>query len=150
VDHLLAKGLRCISVLDISGAALERAQERLGEGAHRVTWIEADVTGEWSVSPVDIWHDRAVFHFLTDAEDRARYIAHLRQFVKPNGAVIVATFSLEGPERCSGLPVRRYDAAGLAAEFGRAFRLVESVADAHKTPSGTVQAFSYNRLVYEP
>jgi hypothetical protein len=111
-----------------------------------VRWIEADVTGAWTVPPVDIWHDRAVFHFLTEAEDRARYVAHLRTAVKARGTVIIATFALDGPTRCSGLPVCRYDAASLGAELGEGFTLTDTVADAHRTPSGKTQSFIYVRF----
>ena len=107
------------------------------------------MTDAWSVPPVDVWHDRAVLHFLTEAEDRARYMTHLRATVKPGGTVILATFALDGPERCSGLPVCRYDAAGLSAQLEAGFVLVETVPDAHRTPSGAVQSFSYNRFVRE-
>lgn len=147
VDHLVARGLRCVTVLDVSAAALARARARLGDRAHRVTWIEADVTGSWTARQVDIWHDRAAFHFLTEAEDRQRYVEHVRHLVKPGGTMIIGTFAPQGPERCSGLPVRRYDAAALRAELGEGFTLVETVTDAHRTPSGTVQPFSYSRFV---
>jgi hypothetical protein len=150
VDHLIARGLRCLTVLDVSGAALGLAQARLGAQAESVRWIEADVTGAWTLPPVDVWHDRAVFHFLTEAEDRARYMAHLRATVKPGGTVIMATFALDGPERCSGLPVCRYDAEGMSAQLEAGFVLVETVADAHRTPSGSVQSFNYSRFVREP
>jgi len=147
VDHLVSRGLPCVTVLDVSAAALARARARLGEHADRVRWIEADVTGPWTVSPVNIWHDRAVFHFLTEADDRVRYVAHVRDVVKPGGSVIIGTFAPDGPERCSGLPVCRYDAAGIGAELGEGFTLVETVADAHRTPTGAVQSFSYSRFV---
>jgi len=149
VDHLVARGLRCLTVLDVSGAALARAKARLAEQADVVRWIDADVTGPWTVPPVDIWHDRAVFHFLTDATDRARYMTHLRTALKSGGTVIMATFALDGPERCSDLPVCRYDARGLAAELGDGFTLRESVPEAHRTPSGQLQSFSYSRFVRE-
>jgi len=147
VDALVAQGVGCVTVLDVAAAALARARTRLGELADRVRWIEADVTGPWAAPQVDIWHDRAVFHFLTEAEDRMRYVAHLREAVKPGGTVIIATFAPDGPERCSGLPVCRYDEAGIAAELGRGFTPVETVAEAHGTPSGTVQSFNYSRFV---
>lgn len=147
VDHLVARGLRCVTVLDVSAASLARARARLGERADRVRWIDADVTGPWTVPQVDIWHDRAVFHFMTEAEDRMRYVAHLRDVLKPGGTVIIGTFAPDGPERCSGLPVCRYDAAGIGAELGEGFTLVETVLDAHHTPAGTVQSFSYSRFV---
>jgi SAM-dependent methyltransferase len=135
-------------VLDVSGAALERAKARLGAIQDRVTWIEADVTGEWNVPSVDIWHDRAVFHFLTDAEDRHRYVEHLRRAVKPGGAVVMATFALDGPERCSALPVVRYSPETLSAELGSEFQLLESSRELHRTPSGALQSFWYARFAH--
>jgi len=150
VDHLLSLGLRCVTVLDVSAPALARARARLGERADRVRWIEADVTGPWTVPEVNIWHDRAAFHFLTEADDRARYVAHVRDVVKYGGTVVIGTFAPDGPERCSGLPVCRYDAAGIGAELGRGFTLVETVADAHRTPTGAVQSWRYSRFVRHP
>jgi len=146
VDCLVERGLCGVTVLDISGAALARARARLGPKQTVVTWVEADVTGEWSVPPVDIWHDRAVFHFLTQPEDRARYLAHLRQTVKPGGAVIMAAFALDGPEKCSGLPVMRHSAETLGGELGTEFRLAETANEQHQTPFGTVQSFCYSRF----
>jgi SAM-dependent methyltransferase len=147
VDGLVARGLRCVTVLDVSATALARARARLGDRADRVRWIEADVAGPWTAPPVDMWHDRAVFHFLTEAEDRERYIAHLRDVVKRGGTVVIGAFAPDGPERCSGLPVCRYDAAGIGAELGEGFTLVETMTDAHRTPAGAVQAFSFSRFV---
>lgn len=147
VDALLARGLRCISVLDVSGAALAAARARLGEAGSIPTWIEADVTGEWSAPPMDIWHDRAVFHFLTESDDRAKYIAHLRAVLKAGGSAVIATFALDGPEKCSGLPVVRYSPTTLAAVLGEGFALVESTAYAHTTPWGATQAFQYSRFI---
>jgi hypothetical protein len=149
VDHLLARNLNCVTVLDVSRAALDRARARLGVQAAQASWIEADVTGSWSSPPMDIWHDRAVFHFLTDAADRSRYVAHLGEVVKPGGSVIIGTFALDGPERCSGLTVCRYDAPGIGAELGERFSLVEAVPESHRTPAGTVQKFNYGRFVHE-
>jgi SAM-dependent methyltransferase len=146
VDTLLEKGLSCLAVLDVSGAALERARARLGDAAASVVWIEADVVGDWDVHPMDIWHDRAVFHFLTVAEDRRRYVAHVRRILKPTGTIILATFALDGPETCSGLPVERHSAATLAAELGPGFRLVETVPRIHRTPWGATQSFQYSRF----
>jgi hypothetical protein len=134
-------------VLDVSGTALARARARLGEAAGRVTWIEADVTGDWSVPPVDAWHDRAVFHFLTDSRDRRAYIRRLDATLKRGGTAVIAAFALDGPERCSGLPVCRYSPATLAAELGPGLELVDSVTEAHRTPSGGVQSFMYARFV---
>jgi hypothetical protein len=149
VDALAARGLDCLAVLDVSGAALDRARERLGEKAGVPIWIEADVAGAWELKPMDIWHDRAVFHFLTDPEDRARYRAHLRQTLKVGGTAIVATFALDGPETCSGLPVMRYSPETLSRELGSGLRLVEAVAHAHSTPWGASQSFQYSRLLRE-
>lgn len=147
MDHLLARGLSCVAVLDISGAALARAQARLGVAQTRVAWIEADVTAEWSVPQVDIWHDRALFHFLVESDDRARYVARLKRAVRLGGSVIIATFGLDGPERCSGLPVQRYSAATLGAEIGPAFDLAQTAHERHRTPFGTEQSFCYSRFV---
>ena len=137
--------MRCVTVLDISGAALARARTRLGK-QHTVQWIEADVTGDWQrpAESVDIWHDRAVFHFLTDVEDRARYLTHLRQTVRLGGNVIIATFALDGPTKCSGLPVARYSAETLGAELGPGFTLADTVTEAHQTPAGVMQSFCYS------
>jgi len=143
IDYLLARGLNCLAVLDVSGAALERARARLGAHAAIPMWLEADVTGDWSSPPMDIWHDRAVFHFLTERQDRERYRAHLLQTLKPGGSAIVATFALDGPERCSGLPVVRYSRETLAAEMGPHLRLVEALPHAHTTPWGSAQSFLY-------
>lgn len=150
MDHLVSRGLRCVTVLDVSATAMARARVPLGEQADRLQWTEADVTGPWTASRIDIWHDRAVFHFLAEAEDRARYVAHMRDVVTCGGTVIIGTFAPDGPERCSGLPVCRYDAAGIGAELGEGFTLVETVADAHRTPTGAVQSFCYSRFVRNP
>lgn len=147
MDLLLDRGLTCVTVLDVSSAALARARTRLGPRATQVTWIDADVAGDWKVAPVDIWHDRAVFHFLTAAEQRDAYVAHLRRTLKVGGTAIIATFGLDGPTKCSGLPVERYDPPAIAALFGADFELVESVNDAHQTPTGGVQAFAFGRFV---
>jgi SAM-dependent methyltransferase len=146
VDVLAARGLDCLAVLDISGAALARARERLGAAAAVPIWIEADVTGAWTLKPMDIWHDRAAFHFLIDPEDRAAYRRQLLRTLKPGGAAIIATFALDGPERCSGLPVVRYSPDTLASELGDAFELIEHVPHVHTTPWGTTQSFQYSRL----
>jgi SAM-dependent methyltransferase len=146
VDFLLSRNVGCVCVLDISRAALDRAAARLGASAGRVQWIEGDVTGEWPVPAVDVWHDRAVFHFLTEDSSRQRYRARLHQAVAPGGSVIVATFALEGPEKCSGLPVMRYSPESLEAELGAGFRLMEAVRESHDTPFGTTQEFWYSRF----
>ncbi len=146
VDHLAARGLDCLAVLDVSGAALGRARARLGPSSRIPIWLEADVAGDWSLKPMDIWHDRAVFHFLTARDDRERYRTHMLQTLKPGGAVIVATFALDGPVMCSGLPVQRYSAAMVAAELGDDFELVEAVRHVHTTPWGSTQPFQYCRF----
>jgi ubiquinone/menaquinone biosynthesis C-methylase UbiE len=144
VDDLLANGYTDLSVLDLSAAALAAAQRRLGARAAKVQWIEADVTkADLPARRFDVWHDRAVFHFLTSAEDRAAYVQTVFRAVKPGGHVIVATFAEDGPNQCSGLPVMRYRADELHAEFGEAFSLLSHRKEAHHTPSGTVQQFVY-------
>ena len=147
MDHLLDRGLTCVAVLDVSSEALSRARTRLGARAAHVSWIEADVTGEWQASPVDIWHDRAVFHFLTTSAQRDAYLAHLQRTLKAGGTAIIATFGLEGPTKCSGLPVQRYDPSAIAALLGPDFTLVERLNDTHHTPAGGVQAFSFGRFI---
>ena len=147
VDALLARGLHCLAVLDISAAALDRARARLGAAAGTPLWIQADVTGEWTLTPIDIWHDRAVFHFLTEAGDRARYRRHLEATLNVGGHAIIATFAPEGPETCSGLKVARYSPETLAVELGNRFVLAESRRHSHSTPWGTAQAFQYSRFV---
>ena len=144
VDAVVAERLGRVTVLDISGAALARARERLGARAGEVTWIEADVTRvELPARAFDIWHDRAVFHFLTRAEDRARYAATAAAALRPGGTLVVATFAPEGPTHCSGLEVARYGPEGLARELGAAFVLRHGFADVHTTPGGAEQRFTY-------
>jgi SAM-dependent methyltransferase len=143
-DGLLDRGFRDLTVLDISSAALDLAALRLGWRASRVQWIEADVT-EWHPSRrFDVWHDRAVFHFLIDPADRAAYVARLKEALVGGGHAIIATFATDGPETCSGLPVRRYDAAGLATELGAEFTLVESRLHDHATPWNSSQRFQFS------
>jgi ubiquinone/menaquinone biosynthesis C-methylase UbiE len=144
VDDLLAEDFRNLTVLDISATALHIAQERLGNQAAKVTWLEADITRvALPPSSFDVWHDRAVFHFLTRPEDRERYREGVQVAVKPGGHVIVATFGREGPQRCSGLDVVRYSPEGLHEEFGPSFELVEHTEEVHHTPFGTEQQFVY-------
>jgi ubiquinone/menaquinone biosynthesis C-methylase UbiE len=144
VDDLLARGYGNLSVLDLSAAALSAAQDRLGADAKGVTWIEADITkAQLNVNAYDLWHDRAVFHFLTLPEDRLAYIQNAIRAVKPGGHVVVATFAEDGPSQCSGLPVVRYSASELNAAFGDSFALVRQGKEAHRTPFGTVQPFTY-------
>ena len=146
VDALAARGLDCLAVLDVSGAALERARTRMGPTARIPVWIAADVTGDWTLKPMDIWHDRAVFHFLTTPEDRAHYKRHLLDTLKPGGAAIVATFGPDGPEKCSGLPAQRYSPEQLVAELGPRFELRDARTHVHTTPWGSPQSFQYSRL----
>ncbi|MEO6975434.1 MAG: class I SAM-dependent methyltransferase [Gallionella sp.] len=144
VDDLLENGYANLSVLDLSAAALHTARSRLGTKADTVRWIEADVTGtNLPANYFDVWHDRAVFHFLTTAEEREAYVQTVFRSVKPGGHVIVATFADDGPDQCSGLPVMRYSADGLHDEFGEPFELLKHEKEAHHTPSGTVQQFVY-------
>lgn len=143
-DDLVAAGFRSVVVMDISLSALQLSRERLGPHAERVRWIQADVTAApFLPDAFDVWHDRAVFHFLTRAEDRAAYVETVRRAVRPGGSVIVATFGPEGPTRCSGLEVTRYSADELHAQFGKSFRLIEHAEEIHDTPSGTQQQFVY-------
>ncbi len=147
VDYLVGHGLDCVAVLDVSGAVLESAKARLGAAAESLVWIESPIEGEWSLKPMDIWHDRAVFHFLTDPDARTRYRAHLHDVLKPGGTAIIATFALDGPEKCSGLPVARYSPKSLAEELGSDLTLVESVEHTHTTPWRATQSFQYSRFV---
>ena len=144
VDDLIGGGYRNVTVMDISSTALEHTKARLGSASRDVTWLVADITH--AVLPAhsyDVWHDRAVFHFLKDPGQRLAYVRQVASAVKQGGHVIVGTFGLEGPDKCSGLEVMRYDADSLHAEFGSRFRLVESSKELHRTPFGTTQQFLY-------
>lgn len=144
VDELLASGYTDLTVMDLSGAALNVARSRLGEARARVHWIEGDVrTAPLDAARYAVWHDRAVFHFLTEPDDRSAYIAQVARAVRPGGYVLVATFAEDGPTRCSGLPVARYSAEGLHDVFGPSFTLVSSEHEEHETPTGTRQSFVY-------
>jgi len=144
VDDLLEAGRFDVSVLDLSAAALQLAQARLGSRAASVHWLEGDVTTAALPGQAwDIWHDRAVFHFLTEPQARAAYVRQVRRALRPGGHVVVAAFGPEGPLQCSGLPVVRYAPEALHAEFGAAFVLVEHATEAHRTPAGKVQQFVY-------
>ncbi len=144
VDDLLENGYTNLSVLDLSAAALDTARSRLGAKADNIRWIEADITrANLPAHHFDVWHDRAVFHFLTTPEQRVAYVQTVFDSVKPGGHVIVATFADDGPDQCSGLPVMRYRPDELHAEFGVAFALLSYEKEAHHTPSGTVQQFVY-------
>jgi trans-aconitate methyltransferase len=144
VDGLLERGFRRVTVLDISASALDLAALRLGRRASEAQWIVDDVTVWEPTRRFDIWHDRAAFHFLVEAADRAAYVARLSQALAPGGHAIIATFAADGPEKCSGLPVHRTDAAGLAKELGEGFTLIESRRDDHATPKNSSQRFQFS------
>ncbi len=146
VDYLLDAGYADITVLDIAETALGKARERLGERAGQVDWIVADLLAWRPRRHYDIWHDRAVFHFLTDAADRRRYVEVLKSAIAPGAHVIIATFAPDGPEKCSGLPVMRHSPESIAAELGAGFELEETADEHHMTPAGKVQHFNYARL----
>ena len=144
VDDLLAREYRNVSVLDVSSTALRVAKERLGARGNQINWLCGDVTTfGFSRHQFDVWHDRAVFHFLTESKDRTAYVRQVAHAVKPGGHVIVATFGPEGPTMCSGLDVVRYDANALHGEFGASFRLVKHFTELHQTPAGSNQQFIY-------
>jgi trans-aconitate methyltransferase len=149
VDMLAGLGYDNLTVLDISEAALAMARTRMGDRAEAVDWIVADVTTWEPTAKFDVWHDRAAFHFLTKEHDRTAYVSRLERALRPGGTAIIASFSPEGPERCSGLPVRRYDAASLGAVLGPGFRLVEARNQEHKTPWGSVQNFQFSSFVFD-
>lgn len=143
-DDLIAEGFVDLTVLDLSGSALEAAKVRLGSRAPMVRWVEADITKvKLPAHSFDVWHDRAVFHFLTNDADREAYVAQVTKSVQSGGHVIVASFAEDGPEQCSGLPVVRYSAKRLHGVFGPSFALVRHKRETHRTPFGTTQKFVY-------
>lgn len=143
VDALLERGL-AVTVLDLSPKALALSKERLGSRANDVTWLQGDVTRiALPANHYDLWHDRAVFHFLTEEADRARYIEAAASVLKRGGMAVIGTFALDGPTRCSGLDVVQYSPESLAAAFGPAFHLVHGISDVHLTPWGTEQRFTF-------
>lgn len=146
VDHLVESGFPRIAVLDVSEAALAVARHRLGLRAQDVTWIVHDLASSGDVGTFDIWHDRAAFHFLLEPEARAAYVRLAERSLPIGGTAIVATFAEDGPERCSGMPVRRYEPETLALEFRPGFRLVGSERHLHRTPAGVPQQFQYSIL----
>lgn len=150
VDRLLDAGYSRLTVLDISARALEFARTRLGPRAHQVDWVETDIRHYRPAHSYALWHDRAVFHFLTVAEDRRRYLQTLRRALPPGGHLVLAAFAIGGPTRCSGLDIVQYDAAKLSAELGDQFRLLEQIAETHLTPAGKEQRFSYFHLTRSP
>ncbi len=144
---LLAQGFADLTVLDISGKALAAARAPLGQEASKVRWLEADITqASLPEAAFDVWHDRAVFHFLTDPIDRGAYLARLERALRPHGQAVIAVFSAAGPAKCSGLDVARYSAETLSRELGAGWELMESVAETHVTPWGAAQEFIYGRF----
>jgi 2-polyprenyl-3-methyl-5-hydroxy-6-metoxy-1,4-benzoquinol methylase len=146
VDALVDQGFANVTVLDVSEAATQTAKARLGARAADVTWIVADVTQWRPGHTYDVWHDRAAFHFLTAPEDRAAYAQRVLRAVRPGGHVIIGTFALDGPERCSGLPVVRHDADSIGSALGPSVKLVETRRHDHQTPMGGSQKFQFSRF----
>ena len=147
VDALLDEGYSAVTVLDLSEKALETSKARLGpQSAAKVKWVAVDVTAWEPSQAYDVWHDRATFHFLTDPSERAAYVERVLRAVRSGGHVIIGTFALDGPERCSGLPVVRYDAAAMSKILGPSFDLSQSRIHAHQTPTGAIQRFQFNRF----
>jgi SAM-dependent methyltransferase len=145
-DALLDEGYRAVTVLDLSDKALATSRARLGARAEQVSWLVADVTNWQPAGTFDIWHDRAAFHFLTEPRDRLAYGECVRKAVCPGGHVIIGTFALDGPERCSGLPVVRHDHTTIGEVLGSSFKLAESRRHEHNTPGGAIQRFQFSRF----
>jgi hypothetical protein len=143
VDDLIAKGYTDLTVLDVADVALIKLKARLGNRAAKVNWIAVDITQWRPTRTYEVWHDRAVFHFLTEAPQQAAYLAALKAGTHVGSTVVMATFALEGPEKCSGLPVQRYSAETLAARFGLGFTLLSQASETHKTPWASEQRFIY-------
>lgn len=146
VDALIHAGFRSVTVLDLSDKALATSKARLGAQGAAVNWIVADVATWQPSQTYDVWHDRAAFHFLVNPDDRAAYVECVRKSVRPGGHVVIGTFALDGPERCSGLPVVRHDSASLGQMLGLSFALVESRRHDHQTPGGAIQRFQFSRF----
>jgi 2-polyprenyl-3-methyl-5-hydroxy-6-metoxy-1,4-benzoquinol methylase len=147
VDSLLEKGFSRVTVLDLSANALDEAKKRLGSRADGIDWIAADVTTWEPSNTYDLWHDRAAFHFLTEVVDRDAYVVRLKRAVRAGGNVIIATFAPDGPERCSGLPIVRYDPEAVASALGPEFELIDSRRHGHVTPGGNMQRFQFSRFL---
>lgn len=143
VESLLADGYKNLSVLDISGSALAKIKDRLKERTNQIEWFETSILDFASSKKFDLWHDRAVFHFLVNSRDRAIYLENLKSCLNPNGHFIVATFAIDGPLKCSGLEVVRYDENLMKKEVGKDFELIKSCNEIHKTPWDTEQKFTY-------
>jgi SAM-dependent methyltransferase len=147
VDDLLTRGFADVTALDVSSEALSQSRARLADEAARVRWLNADILEvELPDAGYGLWHDRAVFHFLTSPEQVARYVARASRAIRPGGVLLLATFAADGPERCSGLPVNRYDPAALARLFAGDFELVSTSRELHRTPAASRQAFTYVAL----
>jgi len=146
VDALIDEGFEAITVLDLSEKALTTSKARLGARGAHVQWVVADITTWEPPQSYDVWHDRAALHFLTDPKDRAAYAERVSRALRPGGHVIIGTFALDGPERCSGLPIVRYDAASLGKILGPSFELIESKRHEHHTPAGAIQRFQFSRF----
>ena len=144
IDHLLDMGFERVAVVDIAEAAIALAKKRLGERARRVDWIVGDVTALGDIGRFDVWHDRAVFHFLLDDEARHSYVELSKRTVEPGGTAVIATFADDGPQRCSGLPVRRYSADQLAEECGPGWKRIDAERHVHRTPLGVAQNYIYS------
>ncbi|MCW8936259.1 MAG: class I SAM-dependent methyltransferase [Gammaproteobacteria bacterium] len=149
VDKLQEKGFINLAVLDISNNALLGAKNRLGDKADKINWYEADITQFNSPQPFSLWHDRAVFHFLTDKRDREKYVDVLKNTLKPGGHLIIAAFSVGGPEKCSGLDIVQYDEGKMSAALGKDFSLLESKSETHITPAGKEQRFTYFHYIIQ-
>jgi SAM-dependent methyltransferase len=147
VDRLCETGFTKLAVLDISRNALDSMRQRLGNRATMVEWFEADITDFTAPHPFALWHDRAVFHFLTEAEDRRKYVKSLKMALRPGGHLIIAAFAIGGPEQCSGLDIVQYDKEKLMAELGEGFELIEERNEVHITPANKEQQFMYFRLL---
>ena len=151
VDDLLVRGYGALTVLDAAGAAIRKSQDRLGRAAKSINWLLGDVTTiALPVSAYDIWHDRAVFHFFTEPGQRSTYIRQIVSALKVGGQVVMATFGPQGPQKCSGLDTKRYDAESLGREMGPSFSLVRSSIVIHQTPKGTTQQFLYCQFSFSP
>lgn len=146
VGSLLAMGLRDVTILELSRVALDASRDRLGAKGDTVTWIAADITRRAPDRTYDLWHDRAVFHFLVDPAERAAYLRSLVQGVRVGGHAIIATFAPDGPEKCSGLPVARYSPQDIAALVSENFDMVTHRHHLHQTPSGKGQSFQFSLL----
>jgi SAM-dependent methyltransferase len=145
--ELLRGGYTDVTVADISAGALDRARDALGEDSRRVRWLQVDLRTHDFARTFELWHDRAVFHFMVSAADRDAYLATMRRALAPSGHLVIFTFGPSGPTQCSGLPVQRYDIHTLQATLGPEFSVLSSGLEAHKTPSGNQQQFFYAHLV---